>query len=159
MADGRRKVPVAAHHGGVGIVSAEHAVVHAVHPDIALILRPAGQHLRAGDHRAQRLLRAVDDARVLAARVAGIHILAINARRDDDLIACHCDLRRVVDVTEGHGLGTVAIPGGADVDIINHFKSLPSSVHNGVNVPLINMEKGTKLPRFVLRHPHSPFQI
>ena len=37
-----REVPVTADEGGVGVVRAEHAVVHAVRPHIALVVRPAG---------------------------------------------------------------------------------------------------------------------
>ena len=38
-----------------------------------------GQYLRAGDHRAQGRFGAVDDARVLPARVAGRHLLPVDA--------------------------------------------------------------------------------
>ena len=122
VAHRRREIPVAADHGGVGVVIAEHAVVHPVHPHIALEPLPAHQRLRAGNHRAQRLLGAIDDPGVLSAAVAGRDLFAVDARRDEDLVPRHGHPRRVVDVPEGHLLRAVAVPGCVGVDIQYHGK-------------------------------------
>ena len=50
MPDYRRKVPVTANIGRIGIITAEHPVIDTADPDIALIMLPVFHLLRSGDH-------------------------------------------------------------------------------------------------------------
>ena len=114
------EVPVALDERGVGVIAAEGAVAHAVFPHAALELLPALGVLRAGDDRAEGLLAAVGDARVLFSGEAGIDILPVDAGGHDDLVSGAGDLRGVVDVPEGAFFAAVSVLRRLDIDVDLH---------------------------------------
>ena len=114
------EVPVADDGLLVGVEAVEHAVVHLGHPGGSLIGHPSGEQLGAGDPGTQGHLGAVLDPGILPPCVDRVDVLPVNTGGDGNHIAGHGNLRRIVDVLEGHLLGAVALTGGRCIDIVNH---------------------------------------
>ena len=109
MADAGRKVPVTKNLGGIGIVAAKNTVVDPHRPGGALIARPAGHLLGAGDDCPQRLYTAVGDPFLFGAAACGIDPFPVNAGGNQHLIARPGHLCGVIDVAEGPGFAAVSL--------------------------------------------------
>ena len=120
MSDHRRKIPVAAHKGGVGIIVAEHPIVHPAYPYIALVMLPILHFLGSGDHCSQRHLAAIGDSCVRHPCMDRVYILPVDARCHQHLIPRPCCLGGIIDVPKRCFLAAVALFRCIGIDINNH---------------------------------------
>ena len=124
MSHHRCEIPVSSNKCGVGIVIAEHTVVHTAHPNVIPILLPGFDLLGSCDHRSQRYLAPVNDAPVLTARVLRIHIFPVNTWRYHHLIPSLCHLSRRTNMLKRHFPGTVSVPWRRRIHINCHKLTL-----------------------------------
>ena len=116
--------PVAVDPGGVRVVGAEPAVGQGQQPGVALVVLPAFHNLRAGNHRAQGHLRAVDNGRLPGSRIDWVYLLPVDAGSDQHLISGRSNQGRLLNAAEGPFLAAVTCRLGIAVNIIYHSEFL-----------------------------------
>ena len=117
------KVPVSIYQRGIRIVSSKKTVRHTADPDILLVWRPGLDSFRTSNNCSQMFCAPVTDPGFLCSCIDRIHILPVNARRNQNFITRSCDLCRIVDAAERSFLCTVSVTANFAIYINFHMKT------------------------------------
>ena len=105
----RSEIPVALYKGCIGIVFAEHTVVNAAHPHIALIRLPALDFFGTGNLSGKRLRTLINNSCILTSCMSGCYIFPVNTGRNQNRIAGFCQPCSFTDGAKRRLLTSVSI--------------------------------------------------
>ena len=116
----RPEIPVALYKGRVRIVFAEHTVVNAAHPHIALIRLPVLDFFGTGNLSCKRLGTLINNSCILASCMSRRYIFPVNAGCNQNRIAGFCQLCSFTDGAKRCLLTSVSVLRCTDIHINIH---------------------------------------